>query len=92
MSESFFCVHHFYYFSKKICLFLVRYSASCYLFCLKQVKRLMKDLLLGIDFLHQKNIVHRDIKTSNLLYSNQGILKICDFGLARKISPTVMTQ
>jgi cell division cycle 2-like protein len=57
-----------------------------------QVKRLMKDLLLGIDFLHQKNIVHRDLKTSNLLYSNEGILKICDFGLARRVSAGFMTQ
>ena len=51
----------------------------------RQVKRLMKDLLLGIELLHSKNIVHRDLKTSNLLYSNEGILKICDFGLARRV-------
>ena len=52
----------------------------------------MKDLLLGMECLHQKNIVHRDLKTSNLLYSNEGILKICDFGLARRVSQQMMTQ
>lgn len=57
-----------------------------------QVRRLMKDLLLGMECLHQKNIVHRDLKTSNLLYSNEGILKICDFGLARRVSQQQMTQ
>lgn len=51
----------------------------------EQVRRLMKDLLQGMEFLHSKNIVHRDLKTSNLLYSNEGILKICDFGLARRV-------
>ena len=36
--------------------------------------------------------MHRDLKTSNLLYSNAGILKLCDFGLARKASLSLMTQ
>jgi cell division cycle 2-like protein len=48
----------------------------------------MKDLLEGLNYLHSRNIIHRDLKTSNLLYSNQGRLKICDFGLARKLSST----
>eukprot|EP00919_Chromeraceae_sp_WS-2016_P058159 GHVR01137997.1.p1 GENE.GHVR01137997.1~~GHVR01137997.1.p1 ORF type:complete len:101 (-),score=0.84 GHVR01137997.1:4238-4540(-) len=52
----------------------------------------MKDLLEGMAYLHERNIVHRDLKTSNLLYSNQGILKICDFGLARKASQAIMNQ
>jgi cell division cycle 2-like protein len=35
-----------------------------------QVRRLMEDLLKGIAYLHGRKIVHRDLKTSNLLYSN----------------------
>jgi cell division cycle 2-like protein len=56
------------------------------------VKRLMEDLLKGIAYLHERKIVHRDLKTSNLLYGNEGILKICDFGLARKAAQALMTQ
>jgi len=52
----------------------------------------VKDLLEGISYLHDRKIIHRDLKTSNLLYSNEGILKICDFGLARKASQALMTQ
>lgn len=46
----------------------------------------------GIAYLHERKIVHRDLKTSNLLYSNDGILKICDFGLARNAAQALMTQ
>lgn len=46
----------------------------------------------GIAYLHERKIVHRDLKTSNLLYGNEGILKICDFGLARKAAQALMTQ
>lgn len=34
--------------------------------------------------MHKKWIFHRDLKSSNLLYGNDGVLKVCDFGLARK--------
>lgn len=57
-----------------------------------QLRRVMKDLLEGMAYLHDRKILHRDLKTSNLLYSNEGILKICDFGLARKAMQSRMTQ
>jgi cell division cycle 2-like len=44
----------------------------------------MIQLLRGIAHLHDNWIIHRDLKTSNLLLSHKGILKIADFGLARE--------
>ncbi len=49
-----------------------------------QVKCLMQQLLGGIAYLHEHWVLHRDLKTSNILYTNKGELKICDFGLARQ--------
>lgn len=37
----------------------------------------------AVAFLHGRWVVHRDIKLSNLLLTNTGELKLCDFGLAR---------
>jgi cell division cycle 2-like len=48
-----------------------------------QIKTLVRQLLLAVDHMHQNYVMHRDLKTSNLLYTNQGVLKVCDFGLAR---------
>ena len=47
------------------------------------LKCYMIQLLEGVAYLHAHNILHRDMKTANLLINNQGILKIADFGLAR---------
>jgi len=47
-------------------------------------KNLMQQLLTGMAFLHENWVLHRDLKTSNILYNNQGQLKICDFGMARQ--------
>jgi len=49
-----------------------------------QTKNLMQQLLTGMAFLHENWVLHRDLKTSNILYNNQGQLKICDFGMARQ--------
>ncbi|KAK8987712.1 hypothetical protein V6N11_027455 [Hibiscus sabdariffa] len=53
-------------------------------FSQSEVKCLMLQLLEGIKYLHDNWVLHRDLKTSNLLLNNQGELKICDFGLARQ--------
>ncbi|CAH9099246.1 unnamed protein product [Cuscuta epithymum] len=47
-----------------------------------QIKCYMQQLLSGLDHSHSHGVLHRDIKGSNLLIDNQGVLKIADFGLA----------
>ncbi|KAJ9554501.1 hypothetical protein OSB04_018546 [Centaurea solstitialis] len=53
-------------------------------FSQSEVKCLMLQLLEGTKYLHDNWVLHRDLKTSNLLLNNRGELKICDFGLARQ--------
>ena len=46
-------------------------------------KHLAKQLFEGLDYLHKRGVLHRDIKAANILISNTGELKLADFGLAR---------
>lgn len=52
-----------------------------------QAKCYMHQLLLGLEHCHERGILHRDIKGSNLLIDKNGMLKIADFGLANSFNP-----
>ncbi|XP_033746183.1 serine/threonine-protein kinase Nek4-like isoform X2 [Pecten maximus] len=43
----------------------------------------MEQIATGLKYLHKKNIMHRDIKTKNIMLSKGNVLKICDFGIAK---------
>ncbi|WFC99916.1 cyclin-dependent kinase [Malassezia yamatoensis] len=52
-------------------------------FLQSEIKTLMQQILSAVAWMHTRWIVHRDLKTSNLLMTNRGQIKIADFGLAR---------
>ena len=51
----------------------------------KTAKFLFRQIIQGIKYIHEQNIVHRDIKLENLLIDLNNNVKICDFGIGRKI-------
>ena len=49
----------------------------------KQVKFVISNILLSLEYIHINNIIHRDIKPENILIDDKGYLAITDFGIAR---------
>ncbi|CAA7027564.1 unnamed protein product [Microthlaspi erraticum] len=50
------------------------------------VGKFTKQLLLGLEYLHNHAIMHRDIKGANILVDNEGCIKLADFGASKQVA------
>ncbi|KAI1795796.1 Pkinase-domain-containing protein [Ganoderma leucocontextum] len=54
------------------------------------VRNWVRQILLGLNYLHERDIIHRDIKGANILVDNKGGIKITDFGISKKVEDNLM--
>ena len=52
----------------------------------EELRKCAAEIISALAYLEEHRIVHRDLKPQNILISETGVIKICDFGFARKMS------
>eukprot|EP00126_Sphaerothecum_destruens_P005735 Sdes_comp19003_c0_seq1m9546 len=57
-----------------------------------QIQCVMKQMLEALSYIHQRKIVHRDIKAGNILLTSAGIAKLADFGVSAKNKSTLQKR
>lgn len=56
------------------------------------VKNFVRQILFGLNYLHERDIIHRDIKGANILVDNKGGVKISDFGISKKVNDNLLAN
>ena len=85
--------HKEFVFNNHVCLVFEYFGADLYNSCIKKkvefnqkdIKFISKQILLGLDYIHKKNIIHCDLKPENILINDNKQIKIIDFGSSLKM-------
>src|SRR3989304_5111803 len=62
------------------------------LLCIDEIINITTQVAEGLNKAHENGIIHRDIKPANIFITREGVVKILDFGLAKKIDQTQFTR
>jgi serine/threonine protein kinase len=57
-----------------------------------QLSAVSRSVLSSLAYVHEKNRIHRDIKAGNLLVTSDGLVKLCDFGIAAQLDTNVVQR